>query len=319
MYLDFEDYRPEFTPVGHAISTREGVLIAFILHLLAIIGILVAPKFLPDTVSAARARAIALAQQRLAQAPRFVFVQPRVDTRALRPPMRSDLSDQDRQARTPEKALKPTNPLPYSRGNTPERVDVPREQQERRPREAQPQNPAAAAQPAQQQAQADAPKLPDLPNRMQVPALPPRQAAAAPSPGGRIMQDAIEHFERHIPRQYDNPGGGGTQIGPLQFDTKGVEFGPWVRRFVAQIRRNWNIPEAAYFSKGHVVITFYVHKDGALTDINVVGPCDIDSFNTAAFGALSWSNPTEPLPPQYPADKAFFTVTFFYNEQPPSQ
>ena len=37
----------------------------------------------------------------------------------------------------------------------------------------------------------------------------------------------------------------------------------------------------------------------------------------AVFGALSGSNPTQPLPPEYPADKAFFTVTFFYNETPP--
>ena len=27
-------------------------------------------------------------------------------------------------------------------------------------------------------------------------------------------------------------------------------------------------------------------------------------------------NPTQPLPPEYPSDKAFFTVTFFYNETP---
>ena len=33
--------------------------------------------------------------------------------------------------------------------------------------------------------------------------------------------------------------------------------------------------------------------------------------------ALSSSNPTAPLPPEYPVDKAFFTVTFFYNETPP--
>jgi len=310
MYFDFEDYHPEFTPVGHAISTREGVLIAFILHLLAVIVILVAPKFLPDA-SAARARALLLAQQRLAEPPRFVFVQPRVDRPAPRPPLRGEFSDQDRAARTPEKPPNPTNPLPYSRGNTPERVEVPREE-ERRPSQAQAPNPAVEQ--PQQQAQQDQAKLPELPNRLPVPALPPRQTAAAPSPGGRIMQDAIEHFDRHIPRQFDNPGGGGSQIGPLQFDTKGVEFGPWVRRFIAQIRRNWNVPEAAFFSRGHVVITFYVHKDGALTDISVIGPCPIDSFNSAAYGALVWSNPTEPLPSQYPADKAFFTVTFFYNE-----
>ena len=27
-------------------------------------------------------------------------------------------------------------------------------------------------------------------------------------------------------------------------------------------------------------------------------------------------DPTQPLPPEYPADKAFFTVTFLYNETP---
>ena len=70
-------------------------------------------------------------------------------------------------------------------------------------------------------------------------------------------------------------------------------------------------------NKGHVVMTFNVHKDGSITDLNVAGPCPIDAFNNAAFGALSGSNPTQPLPPEYPADKAFFTVTFFYNEVPP--
>jgi TonB family protein len=68
--------------------------------------------------------------------------------------------------------------------------------------------------------------------------------------------------------------------------------------------------------KGHVVITFNVHKDGSVSDLSVVGPSSIDAFNNAAFGALSASNPTQPLPPEYPSDKAFFTVTFFYNESP---
>jgi TonB family protein len=65
-----------------------------------------------------------------------------------------------------------------------------------------------------------------------------------------------------------------------------------------------------------VVITFNVHKNGAISDLDVVGPSAIDAFNNAAYGALASSNPTQPLPPEYPADKAFFTVTFFYNEAP---
>ena len=103
----------------------------------------------------------------------------------------------------------------------------------------------------------------------------------------------------------------------IQFDTKGVEFGPWIRRFIAQVKRNLLIPYAAMTAQGHVVITFNVHKDGALTDLTVVGPSQIDAFNNSAYGALASSNPTQPLPPEYPTEKAFFTVTFFYNEQPP--
>jgi outer membrane biosynthesis protein TonB len=68
-----------------------------------------------------------------------------------------------------------------------------------------------------------------------------------------------------------------------------------------------------------VVITFNVHKDGRITDLAVPGPCSVEAFNNAAYGALVASNPTQPLPPEYPADRAFFTVTFYYNETPPGQ
>ena len=114
------------------------------------------------------------------------------------------------------------------------------------------------------------------------------------------------------------PQGGSGQFGPeIQFDTKGVEFGPWVRRFVAQVKRGWFIPLQAASMKGHVVLTFNVHKDGAITDVEIRTPSEVDAFNTAARGAISTSNPTAPLPPEYPAEKAFFTVTFYYNEVPP--
>ena len=105
----------------------------------------------------------------------------------------------------------------------------------------------------------------------------------------------------------------------LHFETKGVEFGPWVRRFVAQVRRNWNVPVAAMHSKGCVVVTFVVHKDGAITDIKVAGPSPVEEFNRAAYGAVITSNPTYPLPPEYPEEKVSFTVTFYYNERVPRE
>ena len=139
-----------------------------------------------------------------------------------------------------------------------------------------------------------------------------------PPPGGSLG-DALRNLQRYV-QTYDNPQGGGGQYGPeIQFDSKGVEFGPWIRRFISQVRRNWFVPMAAMTMRGHVVITFYVHKSGALTDVTVVKPSEIESFNTAAVNALMASNPTTALPPEYPDEKAFFTVTFYYNENPNGQ
>jgi len=132
---------------------------------------------------------------------------------------------------------------------------------------------------------------------------------------------AMRNLDRYVRREsFDNRGGSSGRFGPsLQFDSKGVEFGPWVRRFVAQIRRNWFVPYAmmARSLHGNVVITFYVNRDGSISELSVIKPANIDAFTNSAFNALSTSNPTQPLPPEYPDDRAFFTVTFYFNESPP--
>ena len=318
MYFEIDDYRPDITPVGRAISWREGVLLSVIFHLLIVIVILMFPKLFSSDANA-RARALLLQRQKEEErrdAPRFVFVSPRIDRPAPRPPQRAEPSDQDRIASAPERAKQPTNPLPFSRGNSPERVEAP-------PPPAQARGQGPSPEPAQGQNALNQPetKIPESPAAVQlpVPKPVPQSGAAGRVAGGGSLGEALRNLQRYIPQeQFNNPGGGGgTEFGPLQFDTKGVEFGPWVRRFIAQVKRNWIVPYAAMSMKGHVVITFYVHKDGSLTDVNIIGPCPIEPFNNAAFGALSASNPTVPLPPEYPSDKAFFTVTFFYNETPP--
>jgi TonB family protein len=323
MYFDFEDYRPDISPVGRAISWREGVLLSIIAHLLGILFLLTFPRFFPYDVEAARARARALEQKQREEPTRFVFVQPRLDTPAPNPPPRAEPSDLDRQARAPRRAEKPVNPLPFARGNSPERtIEDLQRQQTARGRGPAP-DPAAgqvAKNPTPETAAP--PKVPESESALQLPnpKPPPPQSGASgrsATPGGSLG-DALRNLQKYVQHEsFENQGGGGGQFGPeIQFDTKGVEFGPWIRRFVAQVKRNWFIPYAAMSMKGHVVITFNVHKDGAITDLVVVGPCPIQSFNNAAYGALAASNPTQPLPPEYPSDKAFFTVTFFYNETP---
>jgi TonB family protein len=200
------------------------------------------------------------------------------------------------------------NPLPYARGNSAERV------------ESRPEERARGRGPAEEPA-------PPAPPAVQTPAVvdPAEQGRSAmqqpqraqPPPGGNLG-DALRNLQRYVDQEsFDNQRGGTQEFGPaIQFDTKGVEFGPWIRRFVAQVKRNWFVPYAAMSLRGRVVITFFVHRSGALTDVTVIGPSSVDSFNLAARNALLASNPTEPLPPEYPDDKAFFTVTFFYNESP---
>ena len=136
----------------------------------------------------------------------------------------------------------------------------------------------------------------------------------------RLLGRAVENLRQRVRREtFRNYSGDTGRFGPdIQFDSKGVEFGPWIRRFVAQIRRNWFVPYAIWSMHGHVVLTFNVHSNGSLTDLTVVKPSHVEAFTNSAFNALLSSNPTQPLPPEYPDDRAFFTVTFYFNEMPPA-
>jgi TonB family protein len=332
MYFDFEDYRPDITPVGSVISWREGILLSIIAHLIGVIAILVLPDYFPVDEEAARRRQeelLARIEERnqAADRTRFVFVQPRVDTPSPTPPPQAPLSDQDRRAAAPERARDPVNLEPLSRGNTPERVEqsLPDMARGRGPEPepaAGPPQPAPEAPPVAE-TELSGLRLPEAPSPLQLPSArppaPPQGARGRSPVAGGGLGDALRNLERYVSRdQFRNAQGGGAFGPAIQFDTKGVEFGPWVRRFIAQVKRNWEplIPLSAMTQRGRTVITFNVHKDGSLTDISVVGPSPINAFNTAAYGALASSNPTLPLPPEYPADRAFFTVTFFYNEEP---
>ncbi|RPJ69457.1 MAG: hypothetical protein EHM24_18535 [Acidobacteria bacterium] len=325
MYFDFEDNHPDITPIGRAISWREGVLLSIIFHLVVVIGSLLMPEFPGAEAARKRAEEAALlAAQQQQEAPRFVFVQPRLDTPAPKPPPpQADASDKDRLARAPERAPDPRNAMPFSRGNTPEPVEMPASpppRQEARPEAgpteaapAQPANPGQGGQNGSGTPGSSALALSGQPR-------PSAQGEGTGTPGTPgVIGSALKNIQRYAPGEmFDNQQGGTGMFGPaIQFDTKGVEFGPWVRRFVAQIKRNWSIPYAAMAFRGHVVVTFNVHKTGAITDLMVLGPCDVEAFNNSSYGALVASNPTYPLPPEYPSDRAFFTVTFYYNEIPP--
>jgi TonB family protein len=310
MYFDFEDYRPDTPTIASPISRREGLLLSIIVHLGFVILILVAPDL--PFVRAMREDAVQAAEQlrleqlrRQREQARFVFVEPRLDVEAPKPPPRPDLSDKDRTARAPERAPDPANPLPFARGNSPELV------------EGTPTPPAPRRGPPTPPPSNGSPSRDGTPLELPGPPAAPPVGADRGAAGSTALAEALRNLQRYMPQQHEesfnNPQGGGGEFGSIQFDTKGVEFGPWIRRFVAQVKRNWFIPYSAMALRGQVVLTFNIHRDGTITDLAIAAPSSVESFNHSSFNAIRASNPTQPLPAEYPDDKAFFTVTFCYN------
>jgi TonB family protein len=286
--FDFEDYRPDAPRVPSVLSRREGILLSIVVHAVGVLIIVWVPGLF-----FARVISQAMAPQ---ETIRYVQMDPRIDRSA--PPKRlADHSDKDRRSATRDRAPKPENSAPYAKGSTPEKAEGGKTE------------PAANSNPPGMNAKNSV----DLPSKV-APDAPVIGSAPAKNLG-----ESLRNLQRYLQDQnFNNPKGGLTDQDPdVQFDAKGVEFGPWLRRFVAQVKSNWNIPQAAMARSGRVVIQFYVLKNGAILDLQVVQPGSIEAFTTAAFNALRLSNPTLPLPPEYPADRAFFTVTFHYNEGRP--
>ena len=306
-HFDFDGRYQDELVVGSAISRREGVVWSVVAHVVLVAVLLYLPRLAlfqltPEEVEQQELERLAQLEQQQ-EAPRFVMVEPLRDLPTEQPRERVDLSDLDRRATTVERAPVPENPLPAARGNTSERVEAAPPAPEPKGVEAPPE---PAAQPQEQIAR-------NTPAALPRPIEPPRP------PPGSVIGEAVRNLERYARNQtFDNPQGGNIDRGEsVQFDSKGVDFGPWLRRFVSQVRRNWFVPLSAMTFRGHVVLQFNIHRDGRITDVTVAQPSDIESFNRAAVNAITSSNPTEPLPPEYPDDKALFTVTFYYNERPP--
>jgi TonB family protein len=307
MYFDFEDRYVDYQPVGGALRRWDGVVVSVLIH----VGIVAFLLFGPALSIFQREPPLEAAVQPEIERerPRFVYVAPQIDRESNVAPQIAEESDKNRIASAEKPAPLPSNPLPYARGNSTNRV------------ESAPAERARGEGPRPEPAPEPNPPAPEV---VETIPSPPSERAAAPIPPARprppqggSLGDALRNLQKYIEKEsFDNEKGQAQNLGPLQFDTKGVEFGPWIRRFVAQVRRNWFVPMAAMSLRGRVVLTFYVHRNGALTDVQIIQPSSVESFNLAARNALLASNPTEPLPPEYPDDRAFFTVTFYYNESP---
>lgn len=323
MYFNFDDNHPDTPRLPQPLSRREVVLIAVNIHALALIALLLGPR-LPIVREMIQERQKAIEEQMRAELERererererarFVFVQPKLDRTTPLVSPRAELSDKDRRAQTVERAERPTNPLPFARGNSPERMEAPPTNLPPKPSVPEPAQPneGEAGKPPPM---SDAPAAPERPTDLT------RQAEPR-GPAVGVIADAIRNVRRYVQQENfgNTRGGQDPNVGSsIQFDTKGVEFGPWLARFIAQVRSNWMIPQAAMSMHGNVAITFVVHRDGRITNVVVARPSAVDAFTLSGRNAILTSNPTIPLPLEYPDDRMPITVTFFFNETPPDR
>lgn len=297
MYLDLEDYRPDTPRLESTNSWRGGVL-SLAVHIGVVLLILFGPTALFSTP-------VQPVQPLRDDQVRFVQMRPLKDPVAPPKPM-AEQSDKDRRSATREKAPTPENTMPFSRGNTPEKVQGAPTQDERAKGPENPQPPAPSPAPPQPQPPQVAAKM-----IVETPVV-----ATQQQPAGGQLGASLRNLQRYLQDQnLNNQKGGLTQQDPdIQFDSKGVEFGPWLARFIAQVKSNWFVPDAAMVMSGHVVLQFNVHRDGTITDLRIAQPSAVTAFTNAAMTAIKLSNPTMALPAEYPTEQASFVVTFHYNE-----
>jgi len=299
MYLDFEENHPDTPRFPAALTRLEAALITALFYAVMFIAYLLAPKAWFEPAQVVPADVLAQEKPPI----RFVEVAPLKDVPA--PPKPNVVqSDLDRRAMTREKAPKPENTAPFSAGITPEKIEG----------GPQPEKTAGPPSPSPTPPQPATPQPPPPPEVTTKGPI--NEGLQIPRAAAGNLGDSLRNLQRYLHDQnYDNQQGGQADTGAdIQFDSMGVDFGPWLRRFKNQIERNWLVPQAAMSLKGRVVIQFWVLRNGSIVDMKVVQPSEIAAFTTSALNALKLSNPTTPLPPEYPADKVLFTVTFHYNE-----
>ena len=269
MYFNFEDYRPDTPTLPRSLTRLEASLLTIVVYLSLVILMLIWPE-LPFVRRGRRAAegaregaggaAAAPARERAIRVRGAAGRYPGAASHPTRGAVRPRSKARHDRAR----AEKPTNTMPFARGNTFERIEgappVPETRARRQPLNAGPK--------ADEQRQA----LPESPTADAVeggPTVP--QSAAARIVGG-VLADAIRNVQKYAQQDtFENlQGGGGSGFRAID-PVRHARASSSARGCAGSSRRssrNWFIPYAAMSharARGRSRSTS--HKDGRITDV----------------------------------------------------
>ncbi|MEW5974284.1 MAG: energy transducer TonB [Acidobacteriota bacterium] len=313
---------------------REALLSSVVLHLLAVILIMVGPDLFPSRLAPPPNQQIT--QLETAKPPDYLVLPPDYQ-KLFRRPQTPVLSDKDRLAQGKAPKVDPQGlRMPYSEGNTkePEQAAAP----------GVPEPPIALPQPSVPKgdgssASKGGQEFAEEKNQaaLQMPAKPSAQQnsqslrdviAGLQTPGASI-QSSLEKA-----RQTGNYGytgsGDGRGLGnfdnrqpnfsvdepTILSDTRGTDFGPWLRLIYFRVRDNWYsvIPELIRSrASGRVVIIFDVMNNGRIENLEVVRSSGLNPYDRAAISSLKLSEPFPPFPSTFSGPKISMQFTYLYN------
>jgi TonB family protein len=101
-------------------------------------------------------------------------------------------------------------------------------------------------------------------------------------------------------------------------DTKGVDFGPYLSKFLQQIRKNWYnyIPEDArppQLVSGKTSIEFAILPGGQIAGMKIVHPSGNVRLDRAAWGGITACSPLDQLPREFKGAFLALRFHFYYN------
>ena len=295
---------------------REAAWISVIVHGVVILLLLFSPKWMPSS----RPVVVPISNN---ETPIYMDSQ---RTHKVPAPSTNKISDQNNRAqtRTPQPNRKTLRDLADTKPPGPRQpVSPPAQQQPQQQAMQQAQAPPQAGSPAQQQPQ----QPPQQTAKLEAPPEPKRNPFAISSAGSSVDQAIHSAATTRV-----NPGtsfGGdyGSGIRPrvdtkgnleILSDTRGVDFGPYMRRLHVTVEDHWYplIPEIALppvMKRGRVIIEFAIMKDGSLQGLKIVGSSGDAALDRAAYGALTNAVPLPKLPVEFSGEYLMIRAAFYYN------
>jgi len=177
----------------------------------------------------------------------------------------------------------------------------------------------------------------------QHPVQQPQQLAEAPKPAptrpnfgnpnqsaGDVIRQAAEQAARSHGQGGDYGAGApvshqGANTGvEVLSDMKNVDFGPYLRRILADIKRTWIplIPEEArppLNKQGETLIRFTILPDGRIAAMSLDGSSQDTAIDRAAWGGITGVGQFPPLPASFTGPNLELRIDFLVNKTPPGQ